>query len=74
MAMRAALDHHNAICGIPARAFLLSPVDHELLPWEVLWGIPLSADDRIRAKRFRLDCGGSSWRIEDELDLFSRPA
>jgi hypothetical protein len=68
-AIRSALDDHNADCTTPARAILLNPVDHALLGWEELWGVPLRADPRVAAKRFRIDCSGSAWGIEDELDL-----
>lgn len=70
MALRLALDHHNATCVTPARAFLLSPVDRALLPWEHLWGVPIVADARVTTKTFRLDCPGSAWGIEDALELF----
>lgn len=74
VSMRAALDDHNATCPVPARAFLLHPVDHGLLPWDALWGVPLRANDRVPVKRFRLDCGASAWQIEDALDLYGGPA
>lgn len=48
MAMRRALDRHNAGCPEPARAFLLNPMDHGLLGWETLWGFPSA---RIRRSR-----------------------
>lgn len=68
LAMRRALDHHNANCPVPARAILLNPLDHGLLQWDELWGLPLLPDDRVRVKRFRIDCEGSAWSLEDELD------
>lgn len=67
MAMRQALDQHNARCPEPARAFLLNPTDHGLLDWEMLWGIPVLADPRVPVKRFRIDCPGSAANIEGEL-------
>ena len=54
--LRAALDHHNATCGTPARAFLLNPIDHGLMRWEKLWGVPVLPDASIGVKRFRIDC------------------
>lgn len=73
VALRKALDDHNETCPVPARAFLLHPVDRGLLPWDALWGVPIHADDRVPVKRFRLDCGASAWRIEEALDLFGDP-
>lgn len=70
IAMRMALEHHNGTCAIPVRAFLLNPVDRTLLPWHELWGIPLLPDERVPVKRIRLDCGGSAWRIEEEIALY----
>jgi hypothetical protein len=66
-AIRAALDHHNSSCPVPANAILLNPVDHELMGWDELWGLPVLPDDRVPTKRVRIDCDGSAHGIEDEI-------
>lgn len=71
-ALRRALDEHNASCPIPARGFLLHPTDHALMGWETLWGLPLTPDDRVTVKSFRLECDGSAWGVE--LALCPKPA
>ena len=72
-AIRAALDHHNADCPVPANAILLNPVDHELMGWDELWGLPVLPDERVATKRVRIQCDGSAFGIEDEFaDAVSR--
>jgi hypothetical protein len=66
-AIRAALDHHNKECPVPANAIRLNPVDHALMGWDELWGLPVLADERVPTKRVRIDCDGSAWGIEDEV-------
>ncbi|HEU4978054.1 MAG TPA: hypothetical protein VFT42_04100 [Solirubrobacteraceae bacterium] len=66
-AIRAALDDHNANCPVPANAILLNPVDHELMGWDELWGLPVLPNDRVPPKRVRIDCDGSAHGIEDEI-------
>jgi hypothetical protein len=65
--IRAGLDHHNASCPMPAKAILLNPANHELFGWDELWGVPVLPDDRVAPKRFRIDCDGSAFGIEDEI-------
>ena len=65
--IRAGLDHHNATCPMPAKAILLNPANHELFGWDDLWGIPVLPDDRVKPKRFRIDCDGSAFGIEEEV-------
>lgn len=65
--MRAALDNHNGSCRIPARAILLHPAEHQKLSVEVLWGLVVLPDERVRPGYFRVDCEGSAWDIEQEL-------
>jgi hypothetical protein len=65
--VRAGLDHHNQTCPMTPRAILLNPGNHELFGWDELWGIPVLPDERVAAKRFRIDCDGSAFGIEDEL-------
>jgi len=67
VAIRSALDHHNGDCLIAARAILLNPIDHALLGWDALWGLPVLADEAVRVKRVRIVCDGSAWGIEGEL-------
>lgn len=64
IAIRAALDDHNSDCPMPARAILLNPVDHHLLGWDELWGVPVVADDQVRVKRIVIDCEGSAREAE----------
>ena len=49
------------------RAILLNPGNYELFGWEELWGVPVLPDDRIAPKRFRIDCDGSAFGIEEEV-------
>lgn len=65
--IRAGLDHHNGSCPMPAKAILLNPGNYELFGWDELWGIPVLPDDRVAPKRFRIDCDGSAFGIEDEV-------
>ena len=65
--IRRGLDHHAKSCPLAPRAIVLNPGNHELFGWEELWGIPVLADDRVAPKRFRIDCDGSAFGIEEEL-------
>ena len=67
IALRIALDRHNTRCPIPAKAILLNPVDHALMGWNRLWGLPVLADDRVKVKRIRIDCDGSAASVDEEL-------
>lgn len=71
-AIRRALDHHNRTCPVPANAILLNPVDHGLLEWSQLWGLPVLADERVSVKRVRIACDGSAWTAEQELEELAR--
>jgi hypothetical protein len=74
-AIRAALDQHNATCPVAANAILLNPVDHALIGWDELWGLPVLADERVPTKRVRIQCDGSAFGIEDEVtDAVAREA
>ncbi len=66
-AIREALDQHNASCPVPANAILLNPIDHGLIGWDELWGLPVISDDRVPTKRVRIQCDGSAFGIEDEV-------
>jgi hypothetical protein len=66
--IRAGLDHHNGSCPMPAKAILLNPGNYELFGWDELWGVPVMPDDRVAPKRFRIDCDGSAFGIEDEVE------
>jgi hypothetical protein len=65
--IRRGLDHHAQTCPLAPKAILLNPGNHELFGWDELWGIPVLADDRVAPKRFRIDCDGSAFGIEAEL-------
>ena len=72
-AIRAALDQHNDSCPVAANAILLNPVDHELIGWDELWGLPVLADDRVPTRRVRIQCDGSAFGIEEKMaDAVSR--
>jgi len=66
-AIKAAVDAHNADCPVPANAILLNPIDHELIGFDELFGLPVLADERVPTKRVRIDCDGSAFGIEDEV-------
>jgi hypothetical protein len=66
IAMRRALDIHNASCPEPARAILLNPIDHGLLGWDELWGLPVLSDETVRVKRIQIDCAGGTRERERE--------
>jgi hypothetical protein len=66
-AIRQGLDQHNATCPMPAKAILLNPGNYELFGWDELWGVPVLSDERVAPRRFRIDCDGSAFGIEDEL-------
>jgi hypothetical protein len=65
--IRVGLDRHNENCPAPARAILLNPVDHQLMGFNNLWGVPVLPDDSVPVKRVQIDCEGSAERIEEEL-------
>lgn len=69
-ALRSALDDHNQSCLCPARAFLLNPVDHGLLGFDELWGVPVLPDPNVAVKRLRVDCEACAWQLEEELHEF----
>jgi hypothetical protein len=70
--IQAGVQHHNRTCGVPARAILMHPAEQAKLGVEKLWGLPICADERVRLGRFRIDCEGSAWRVEDELELYTQ--
>jgi hypothetical protein len=65
--IRRGLDQHAQTCPMTPRAILLNPANHELFGWDELWGIPVLPDDRVAPKRFRIDCDGSAFGIEEEV-------
>src|SRR5213592_2287140 len=65
--IRAGVEHHNATCPMPARAILLNSGNYELFGWTELFGLPVEPRDEVPPKRFRIDCPGSAWGIEDEI-------
>ncbi|HEX7060050.1 MAG TPA: hypothetical protein VF176_09390 [Solirubrobacterales bacterium] len=74
IAMRIALDRHNAQCPLPARGIHLNPVDRGLLDWGSLWGLPVLPDTRVAMKRVRIDCEGSADNVDEELEELLREA
>jgi hypothetical protein len=48
----------------------LHPVDHALMGFDDLWGVPVLPDERVRVKRVRIACDGSPWGIEADLAEF----
>lgn len=66
-AVRTGLDHHNQSCPMQPKAILLNPGNHELFGWDELWGIPVLPDERVAPKRFRIDCDGSAFGIEEQV-------
>lgn len=74
VAMRIALDRHNVRCPLPAQGILLNPVDHDLLGWERLWGLPVQPDARVATRRVRVACEGSADNVEEELEELLREA
>ena len=65
--IRRGIDHHAKTCPLAPRAILLNPGNYELFGWEELWGVPVLPDDRVAPKRFRIDCDGSAFGIEEEI-------
>jgi hypothetical protein len=65
--IRRGIDHHAQSCPLAPKAILLNPGNHELFGWDELWGIPVLADERVAPKRFRIDCDGSAFGIEEEV-------
>ena len=65
--IKVGLDHHASTCPLTPKAILLNPANHELFGWDELWGIPVLPDDRVAPKRFRIDCDGSAFGIEEEV-------
>jgi hypothetical protein len=65
--IRAGIAHHNATCPMPARAILLNRGNFELFGETELFGLPLEPRDDIPPKRFRIDCPGSAYGIEEEI-------
>ena len=65
--IKAGLEHHDAICPMPAQAILLNRGNYELFGRTELFGLPLVPRDDIPPKRFRIECEGSASGIEDEI-------
>ena len=65
--IKAGVDHHNATCPMPARAILLNSGNYELFGWDEVCGLPVEPRDEIPPKRFRIDCPGSAYGIEEEV-------
>lgn len=67
IAMRVALDAHNSTCDDPPISFSLNPVDHGLLRFDELWGLPVLPDPDVKVKRFRINCEFSETSREREF-------
>ena len=65
--IKAGIEHHNATCPMPARAILLNAGNFELFGWDEVFGLPVEPRDDIPPKRFRVDCPGSAYGIEEEI-------
>lgn len=65
--IKLAVAHHDATCPMPARAILLNSGNYELFGREELFGLPVEPRDNIPPKRFRIDCPGSAYGIEEEF-------
>jgi hypothetical protein len=65
--IRKGLDHHAETCPLAPKAILMNPANHELFGWDELWGVPVLPDDRVAPKRFKIDCDGSAFGIEEEV-------
>lgn len=63
----AGIAHHDETCVMPARAILLNADNYELLGWTEVFGLPVEPRDDIPPKRFRVDCPGSAYGIENEI-------
>lgn len=64
------LAHHDATCPMPPRAVLLNPGNHELFGWDEIKGIPVEPSDSVAPERFRIDCSGSAFGVEDAVEEF----
>ena len=65
--IKLAIEHHDATCPMPARAILMNSGNYELFGRDELFGLPIEPRDSIPPKRFRIDCPGSAYGIEDEI-------
>ena len=72
--IKAGVEHHNATCPMPARAILLNAGNFELFGWDEIFGLPVEPRDDIPPKRFRVDCPGSAYGIEEEIAEAARRA
>jgi hypothetical protein len=70
--IRRGLDDHAKNCPMQPRAILLNPGNHELFGWDELWGVPVLADERVAPKRFRIECDGSAFGIEEKVAELTR--
>jgi hypothetical protein len=62
------VEHHNATCPMPARAILMNTGNYELFGWTELFGLPIEPRDDVPPERFRIDCPGSAWKLEEEME------
>ena len=68
--IRSGLDQHDRTCPLPAKAIFLNPGNYELFGWDEVFGVPVLPDARVRPKRFVVDCDGSTFGLEDQLEEF----
>lgn len=46
----------------------MNPADFERFDIDMIWGVPVVADECVEGKLFRLDCDGSAFGIEEVLE------
>lgn len=69
-AIRQALESHARDCADPPLAFLMNPADFVELGVQELWGVPVQANEQVRAKRVIVQCPGDRHQTEAALDAF----
>jgi len=73
--IHAGLTQHDRTCPMPAKAILLNPGNYELFGWDEIMGIAVIPDSRVQPKRFRIDCDGSAFGLEEAIEeLTQTPA
>lgn len=68
ISVRKALDTHNARCPLPARSILINP--SVMFPWDEVWSVPVERHAEVPQGRVRINCDGSTWKVEEELEYY----